>query len=485
MCRLRSSRPLSPASSACRKLAVVLPAAVPAKVPESLVFRVLVGCVLPRLSYVCRVCHPSVVVSRAAPAIRAIEGVAQSCFGWSDAEFSSCLPQVSSPARDGGFGLVPLEVLAPASWLDGCLAAAVSLGWAETLDDSARFWSSAPTKLAGEVRAVFKNLRDSAPAFFPSSLEGLDVGSLSSAFRRAGGGARWQAQFIEWLSSGARESFARGLEKRERETYERRLEESGGAVLEMLPPFGFSLSTETWRTAARLRSGLPVAPAFCTVSESRCALFTRDGKRCNKQLDDKGHHALCCSCGGGFTVRHDHIREVLASALRRFGCVVHTERWTHELYDEQKKKHARMDLVVYVGGRCFYLDVTCVHPFSERGVPRADGKVVQAQLEKHKRYRTVVAGVRVTQATLVPIALSSFGKVGPEASDFFSLVARCYVGRENLESEWTDPAGYLAALCSYLAVMHSAQTRIHAHTSPDHGPHRRPRPKVAAAPSSG
>ena len=464
--------------AACACLLAVLPSAVPARRAESLVFRVVLRSVLPRLSFVCRVCPPAIVVSRAAPAFAAVERVLAVCLGWSDAEMAASRPLLGWPTSLGGFGVTPLEVLAPASFLASWLAAPAALGWVSGVDECARHWASLGTSRAAMLSGVFAAMRDAAPASFPASLAGLDVSSLSPAFRRDDR-PRWQGAFVQWLQEASQQKHLLALGKKERAALGTRAEECGGAVLEMAPPYGFVLTVATWRTAARLRAGLKPAPAFCMAPESRCALHNAAGVRCPNSLDELGHHALCCSSGGGWCARHDHIRELLASALRRYGAVVHTERWTHELFDERKRRHARMDLVVFVGGACYYLDVTCTHPFSSKGVPRPAGRVAKAAEEKFDRYRTVVNGVRVTSAHLVPICLSSYGAVGVQARAFFSMLGRCSEDREGARA--AEVTSSLTSLCSFLAVMHSAQNCMAAFTSPAHGPGRRPSVPAASS----
>ena len=99
------------------------------------------------------------------------------------------------------------------------------------------------------------------------------------------------------------------------------------------------------------------------------------------------------------------------------GCLVKLEQWCPELYDHAKKRHARMDLVVYVPwvGRTFYLDVSVTHCVAGKGRVNEGGKMRSAEARKHDRYRTIIDGVPVTAARLVPIALSSLGGVGQQA----------------------------------------------------------------------
>ena len=236
-------------------------------------------------------------------------------------------------------------------------------------------------------------------------------------------------------------------------------------------PFGVVFSLPVWRVALRLRGGLEIPPAFCGIAEFTCSLWNAEqGRRCGKVLDLHGQHALTCPCEGQLVSRHDRIVRLLARALKRFGCLVRTERWCHELFDREKNTHARMDLVVFARGQTFYLDVTCGHCVSGKGTVNVSGLVARSASNKHDRYRTVVDGVRVTPAKLVPVALSSFGAVGREARGFFS-----FLGLSAALDELEDDAGPcdsrgLVRLCSFLAVLYSAESALAAYVSPANGP---------------
>ena len=232
----------------------------------------------------------------------------------------------------------------------------------------------------------------------------------------------------------------------------------------------------------RMRAGLSLPPAFTLSPESRCALVSLAGERCPGSLDVHGHHASTCSFQGMFTGRHDKIRDVLLREIRKCGVLAWKEQWCPELFDERERRHARLDLVVFNGGQVSYLDVTCSHPFSGVGKPREEGRVANTALAKHDRYRTVVAGVRVTSAKLVPVAMSSYGAVGKEARAFFASLA--HAGGTDAEPG-VSSGQRLVALCSFLAVMYSASNAMAAFLSPDHGPRaRRAQQVMDASPSS-
>ena len=95
--------------------------------------------------------------------------------------------------------------------------------------------------------------------------------------------------------------------------------------------------------------------------------------------------------------------------------------------------------------------------------------MTQGELRKHERYKTIVGGLRVTQAKLIPISLSSLGGVGKEARGFFAML-----GIHSVEEEEDDfalrGARRLVSLCSFLSAMYSAENAMAAYISPECGP---------------
>ena len=193
---------------------------------------------MPRLSYVCRVCPPEVVCARAAPALEAVlRAVAVVC-GWTDFEFGEARAQLGWLSKLGGFGIVPLEILAPASYLASWLAVPEVLGWVAESSEPALFWASSSLPQAARLRSLFVCLRDRAPSAFPSSLAGLDRASMPLALRtrRLPG---WQALFVGWLSVQARDNVCSSLQPAKAAALNVRLAESGGEWLTTHVPYGF------------------------------------------------------------------------------------------------------------------------------------------------------------------------------------------------------------------------------------------------------
>ena len=124
--------------------------------------------------------------------------------------------------------------------------------------------------------------------------------------------------------------------------------------------------------------------------------------------------------------RHNRIVWELAKALRRLGFSVRVEVWVSDLAELHRGslREARMDLVVHTPMGVYYLDVCCFHPFTGKGARRTHsaGGTLEAQEEaKFDRYRVSdpVTGQRRTRATFVPVAVTSYGKVGAKAEALF------------------------------------------------------------------
>ena len=132
-------------------------------------------------------------------------------------------------------------------------------------------------------------------------------------------------------------------------------------------------------------------------------------------------------------------------------------------------KEARMDLVVQTAGGTFYMDVVCFHPFTGTGKKRthAAGGVPAAQ-EERKRRRYPVADPRThrrsTMATLVPVALSSYGLLGDAGNSAFAILE---ADARNRRSECHRQRGHLARVVTEAAIHGTARCVIRAYAPPD------------------
>ena len=223
----------------------------------------------------------------------------------------------------------------------------------------------------------------------------------------------------------------------------------------------------------RMRFGLDVRPAIGASAETQCGHVKGSGGRCPETLDPFGHHAAACGKGGGFVERHDGIVVELAARLRRMGFKVAVERWVDDVAESRpggQERRARMDLVVQSGRGIDYLDVTCFHPFSAAGgarPPSSGGTPEAHEMRKRDRYpvRELGSRRRTTMARFVPVAVTTYGLVGPAAVALFSE----YEGelRERKGDAGLRNGGYLAALVSEAAVFGAARMVNRGFSTPD------------------
>jgi hypothetical protein len=249
---------------------------------------------------------------------------------------------------------------------------------------------------------------------------------------------------------------------------------AGAWVLDGAPRTAAGLATQrTYVVAMRLRFGLKIHPALPLPPESRCAHVSRESGRCKGSLDEYGHHSVACGTGGGFVARHNGAVRALAAELRSLGLRVRTEVWVDDLTEHFQggMRAARMDLVVESARGTDYLDVTCFHPFTRKGKRRthATGGSPEAQEgRKRGRYPAREPGSRrrLTLARFVPVAVATYGVVGPAASALFfeyEIAAR----EEFPERFARRQGGWLAAQVTEAAVLGSVRMAIAAYMPPD------------------
>ena len=152
---------------------------------------------------------------------------------------------------------------------------------------------------------------------------------------------------------------------------------------------------------------------------------------------------------------------------------VRVEVWVDDLTEQLpsgRTREARMDLVVESRRGTDYLDVTCFHPFSSAGRRRthASGGTPLAHEElKRDRYpvRQPASRRRLTMARFVPVAVTTYGLVGPAAVALFAEYER------DLSAAAGGAAmrcrGRLAALVSEVAVFGAARMVLQGFSAPD------------------
>ena len=214
-------------------------------------------------------------------------------------------------------------------------------------------------------------------------------------------------------------------------------------------------------------------PALGDPPEIQCGHVKAGGEQCPATLDPFGHHAAACGKGGGFVQRHDGIVGELGAELKSIGLNVAVERWVDDVVDAgqgRKPRRARMDLVVHTARGTDYLDVTCFHPFTATGLmrpPSAGGTAEANEMRKRDRYPVREPGSRrrATLARFVPVAVTTYGLVGPAAVALFKEYEGEYRARR--EERGGRRGGWLAALVSEAAVFGAARMVHRGFAVPD------------------
>ena len=169
--------------------------------------------------------------------------------------------------------------------------------------------------------------------------------------------------------------------------------------------------------------GLDAGPAIPYVSVEVCGARKGDGTACGKALDAAGQHALACKCGGHSHHRHDACRDVLARHLKPLVTSVNFEQFIHELAqpdeDTGETRAARLDLVAQTKVGKALFDVRVFHPLGPDGRKAGKYTLTANEKDKYDRYPTHKDGRRLTNATIVPIVVNTFGAVGEKAQEFF------------------------------------------------------------------
>jgi len=159
-------------------------------------------------------------------------------------------------------------------------------------------------------------------------------------------------------------------------------------------PQGRDYGRIVWLVAVRLWFGLDIWPAIpdredvATVCQNRyvvhengrtclgdyCKSAPAGGRRRGADtkvatpLDAKGRHALVCKVGGAAMARHDYVRDVLGTALRRLVSGVRWERYVAGITRTDGAEKSRLDLVVSDPEHAALLDLVVFYPLQHGGV---------------------------------------------------------------------------------------------------------------------
>ena len=166
-----------------------------------------------------------------------------------------------------------------------------------------------------------------------------------------------------------------------------------------------------------------MTPAVASPSlATRCQNVKRNGMRCDAVLDNEGHHAATCECGGALDRRHNATRDMLAKRLaqdHRIAALTeqHCPQW--DQVREGTMHEAILDIIAPIGNVTYYIDVTVVDVLSvdaalERQRAKRNGYAARAAEDKKlKKY---------PGATTIPFAIESYGRLGNSAISWLKRV---------------------------------------------------------------
>ena len=155
-------------------------------------------------------------------------------------------------------------------------------------------------------------------------------------------------------------------------------------------------------------------------------------------------------------VQHACFTKCLRDLLKKHVISCSTEVYIFELEqvcpETGEWTEAKLDLEVVTSEGRYLLDVSVFHPFQNgRKGKQRHVKLSEREKRKYERYPMQKDGQRVTDATLVPIILNTFGAVGEKATEFLFAIA----GSE---------AKRIIDEISFLAVFLSAEMILSSHS---------------------
>ena len=181
----------------------------------------------------------------------------------------------------------------------------------------------------------------------------------------------------------------------------------------LLPPnlaTGHLLPRQESRAVLKYRLGIPL------FFEPKCI-------KCRRDQDQWGDHALNCSKRPGFKQRHELLVHSLGRLLS-LGNIRHSVNDQNvELLGAQGAILRPADLLLpsWNGARSLCVDVTVVSPWTPDGEGNSAGALEQAAARKVAKYRDAC---QRTGMDFIPLAVTHFGTLGEEASQFLGRVMR-------------------------------------------------------------
>ena len=160
--------------------------------------------------------------------------------------------------------------------------------------------------------------------------------------------------------------------------------------------------------------------------------------------------------------RHDYIRDVLGTALRRLVAGVRWERYVSGLTRVDGAEKSRLDLVVSDPEHAALLDMVVFYPLQPDGVKTHAHRVHERA--KYDRYRPTRDGRRQLAVPLLPVVVSTFGVLNAAALDWLTQVQE--TARQRGRPYAPEPGGprSLEQLVALSTILEAASIACDAHS---------------------
>ena len=208
-----------------------------------------------------------------------------------------------------------------------------------------------------------------------------------------------------------------GLSEEKARYIELASEKGASAWLQCLPleNCGFQLNKQEFHDAVSLRYGHPISGI---------------AKVCACGTENSVNHSLICKKGGFVSMRHNSLRDTIASALTSVCKDVKTEPKLIPLTEEQLQRSAntaddaRLDISArnfwFPMGRSFF-DIRVLHPGSTSNAGNLCQMYERHEKEKKRLYNERV--IQIEKGTFTPLVFSTSGGMSNETGKFLKRLA--------------------------------------------------------------
>lgn len=342
----------------------------------------------------------------------------------------------SLPQAEGGLGIPRLHSVREAAWTASfCHATSVL---SEYRPGFLRQCSETPVSLhtiaasfsivKHLIPSVFRSNTEDAegdgttqmdsplPVFWPTTLPN-DTTDLSEARAIIPRQKELCQSLVRENITRAQQLLSRGHDRPGRAWWLSQSFKGSGLWLSFIPKApNLQLTPDEYRSSLSLRLMLPCCwTPVGTYSQCQHCIATHYG---DQAQDSRFHPLSCIRAQGKITKRHDRIRDILASGLRRlFG------GHTVQLEPAVAAGLRRPDIILTIGARTFIIDVAVANPTCRRYLNKSSDLTALAAadtMEEHKRreYAGTLASLQLQPDAMIPFVLEATGRLGKSASTF-------------------------------------------------------------------